>query len=220
LHNQSKKSFAWDTIAYRRPHPLNQPHDKNVVEEDMRFIMMVSGRLLSPAVDGSKIQIRTLPRFGLVSHQTIYRNRPFSGSTTPKFSRAWAAMQEIEDWLTRLGLPDFAGAFAENGIDVSVLPHLTDQDLKDMGVLLGHRRKMLAAIAQLAGPFPAGPLFALTMSRWWSPCVERMVHGNKRGTTATQPKGALKKTSARPKAHSPITPQMMRSPAFPVGSLV
>jgi hypothetical protein len=32
--------------------------------------------------------------------------------------------------------------------------------------------------------------------------------------------GALKKTSARPKAHSPITPQMMRSPAFPAGSLV
>ena len=50
-------------------------------------------------------------------------------------------MQEIADWLTRLGLPEYAGAFAENGNDVSVLPHLTDQDLKDIGVLLGHRRK-------------------------------------------------------------------------------
>ena len=50
-------------------------------------------------------------------------------------------MQEIADWLTRLGLPEYAGAFAENGIDVTVLPHLTDQDLKDIGVLLGHRRK-------------------------------------------------------------------------------
>jgi class 3 adenylate cyclase len=58
-------------------------------------------------------------------------------------------MQEIADWLTRLGLPEYARAFAENGIDVLVLPHLTDQDLKDIGVLLGHRRKMLAAIAQL-----------------------------------------------------------------------
>jgi class 3 adenylate cyclase len=54
-----------------------------------------------------------------------------------------------------------AGAFAENGIDVSVLPHLTDQDLKDIGVLLGHRRKILAAVAELPGksqsasrPFP------------------------------------------------------------------
>jgi hypothetical protein len=36
----------------------------------------------------------------------------------------------------KLGLPEYAGAFAENGIDVSVLPHLTDQDLKDIGVLL------------------------------------------------------------------------------------
>jgi SAM domain (Sterile alpha motif) len=35
-------------------------------------------------------------------------------------------MQEIADWLTRLGLPGYAGAFAENGIDVSVLPNLTD----------------------------------------------------------------------------------------------
>jgi hypothetical protein len=38
------------------------------------------------------------------------------------------------NWLTKLGLPEYAGAFAENGIDVSVLPHLTDQDLKDIGV--------------------------------------------------------------------------------------
>src|SRR5499427_6012427 len=59
-------------------------------------------------------------------------------------------MQQIADWLRRLGLPEYAERFAENGIDVSVLPHLTDQDLKDMGVLLGHRRKMLAAIGELS----------------------------------------------------------------------
>ena len=58
-------------------------------------------------------------------------------------------MQEIADWLTRLGLPEYAGAFAENGVDVAVLPHLTDQDLQDIGVLLGHRRKILAAVAEL-----------------------------------------------------------------------
>jgi glycosyltransferase involved in cell wall biosynthesis len=39
--------------------------------------------------------------------------------------------------------------FAENGIDVSVLHYLTDQDLEKIGVLLGHRRKILAAIAEL-----------------------------------------------------------------------
>jgi class 3 adenylate cyclase len=64
-------------------------------------------------------------------------------------------MQEITDWLTKLGLPEYAGAFAENGIDVSVLPHLTDQDLKDIGVLLGHRRKILAAVAELPGKSPS-----------------------------------------------------------------
>jgi SAM domain (Sterile alpha motif) len=64
-------------------------------------------------------------------------------------------MEEIADWLTRLGLPEYAGAFAENGIDVSVLPHLTDQDLKDIGVLLGHRRKILAAVAELPGKSPS-----------------------------------------------------------------
>jgi SAM domain (Sterile alpha motif) len=64
-------------------------------------------------------------------------------------------MQEIADWLTRLGLPEYAGEFAENGIDVSVLPHLTDQDLKDIGVSLGHRRKILAAVAELPGKSPS-----------------------------------------------------------------
>ena len=36
-------------------------------------------------------------------------------------------MQEMADWLKALGLPEFARALADNGIDVSVLPHLTDQ---------------------------------------------------------------------------------------------
>jgi hypothetical protein len=53
-------------------------------------------------------------------------------------------MQQVADWLKKLGLGQYAQCFADNGIDLSVLPHLTDQDLKDIGVLLGHRRKMLA----------------------------------------------------------------------------
>src|SRR5215467_147417 len=58
-------------------------------------------------------------------------------------------MQQIAEWLEKLGMSEYAQRFADNGIDVSVLPHLTDQDLKDVGVLLGHRRKMLAAIVSL-----------------------------------------------------------------------
>ena len=58
---------------------------------------------------------------------------------------------EIADWLEKLGMSEYAGLFAENGIDISVLGDLTDQDLKDIGVLLGHRRKMLRAIGELHG---------------------------------------------------------------------
>jgi class 3 adenylate cyclase len=60
-------------------------------------------------------------------------------------------MQQIADWLNKLGLSEYADRFVENDIDVSVLAYLTDQDLKELGVSLGHRRKMLAAIAALAG---------------------------------------------------------------------
>ena len=52
-------------------------------------------------------------------------------------------MPEIVDWLEKLGMSEYAERFAENKIDVSVLRHLTDQDLKDIGVPLGHRRRCL-----------------------------------------------------------------------------
>ena len=58
-------------------------------------------------------------------------------------------MQQIADWLKTLGMSEYAARFAENRIDLSVLRDLTDQDLKDLGVVLGDRRKMLRAIAEL-----------------------------------------------------------------------
>jgi class 3 adenylate cyclase len=54
-------------------------------------------------------------------------------------------------------MSEYARRFAKNGIDFSVLLHLTDQDLKDIGVLLGHRRKMLAAISAMTGTAPTAP---------------------------------------------------------------
>src|SRR2546430_17051861 len=60
-----------------------------------------------------------------------------------------SAMKGIAEWLASIGLSEYAQRFAENAIDLSVLRHLTEQDLKDLGVLLGHRRKMLHAIAEL-----------------------------------------------------------------------
>jgi len=53
-------------------------------------------------------------------------------------------------WLRSLGLERYEAAFRDNDIDTSVLRHLSDQDLKELGVSLGHRRKMLAAIAELS----------------------------------------------------------------------
>ena len=69
-------------------------------------------------------------------------------------------MQEIVNWLGKLGLSEYAQRLAENGIGFAALRHLTDQDLKDIGVLLGHRRIMLAAIQELGSPAAAQPVVA------------------------------------------------------------
>src|SRR6516164_8694580 len=61
-------------------------------------------------------------------------------------------MQQIADWLEKLGMSEYAELFAENKINISALRYLTDQDLKDIGIPLGHRRIMQAAISKLAGP--------------------------------------------------------------------
>jgi class 3 adenylate cyclase/tetratricopeptide (TPR) repeat protein/energy-coupling factor transporter ATP-binding protein EcfA2 len=66
-------------------------------------------------------------------------------------------MQQIADWLEKLGMAEYAQRFAESDIDCSVLPHLTDQDLKELGISLGHRRKLLASISELGGAVKAMP---------------------------------------------------------------
>jgi class 3 adenylate cyclase/predicted ATPase len=58
-------------------------------------------------------------------------------------------MEEIADWLKKLGMSEYAQRFAENDIDMAVLSDLTDQHLKELGVSLGHRLKMLRAIRNL-----------------------------------------------------------------------
>src|SRR5262245_3263160 len=58
-------------------------------------------------------------------------------------------MKDIAEWLASLELGDYAERFRENGVDLSVIRDLTEDDLKELGVLLGHRRKILRAIAEL-----------------------------------------------------------------------
>jgi SAM domain (Sterile alpha motif) len=66
---------------------------------------------------------------------------------------------DVVVWLRSLGLGKYEAVFRENEIDESVLPNLTAEDLKELGVTaLGHRRKLLDAIAALrADPSPQGP---------------------------------------------------------------
>jgi class 3 adenylate cyclase len=71
-------------------------------------------------------------------------------------------MQQIAEWLKRLGLERYAPCFAENDVDFSILRDLTDQDLKDLGVSsLGHRRKLLRAIADVKNVEKGTPAVAI-----------------------------------------------------------
>src|SRR5262252_9213999 len=74
---------------------------------------------------------------------------------------AGEASVDIAAWLHGLGMEQYEEAFRDNAIDAAVLPELTADDLKDLGVsLVGHRRKLLAAIAALRDddrPAPTNP---------------------------------------------------------------
>src|SRR6266540_3202051 len=90
-------------------------------------------------------------------NSTLWVQKLGQANTSPR--AGGAAMQEIADWLEKLGLSEYAQPFTDHKIDISVLGYLTDQDLKDIGIPLGHRRKILAAIGELTGAVaePAKP---------------------------------------------------------------
>src|SRR5258706_2669668 len=71
---------------------------------------------------------------------------------------------ELAEWLGRHGLGQYAKAFAENNIDYSVLPDLTENDLEKLGVSsLGHRKKLLRAVEALtAARQPTGTTKAVS----------------------------------------------------------
>jgi hypothetical protein len=66
-------------------------------------------------------------------------------------------MQRLADWLEKLGLSEYTQCFAENRIDFSVLPELTDQHLTNLGLPLGDRLKLLRAIREFSDPVSAPP---------------------------------------------------------------
>ena len=74
---------------------------------------------------------------------------------------------DIAAWLHDLGLERYAPAFRHNEIDEKVLPSLTADDLKDLGVtLVGHRRRLLDAIEALGAAVPSA-------DRWQPPTRRR-----------------------------------------------
>jgi class 3 adenylate cyclase/predicted negative regulator of RcsB-dependent stress response len=60
---------------------------------------------------------------------------------------------DVSEWLRGLGLERYDAAFRENDIDEAVLPRLTAEDLREIGIVsVGHRRRLIEAIAALAAP--------------------------------------------------------------------
>src|SRR6516165_10496421 len=87
-----------------------------------------------------------------------------AGPAAPKHSRNGTrnAMPSVREWLASLGLSEYADRFAEHRIDFSILQDLTDKDLKEeLGIApLGDRRRLLQAIAKLAGAASTAPQLA------------------------------------------------------------
>jgi SAM domain (Sterile alpha motif) len=65
-------------------------------------------------------------------------------------------MQQVAEWLEKLGLGQYAQRFAENDIDFALVAKLNDTELKELGVTSrGHRKRLLEAIAQRVAAAPS-----------------------------------------------------------------
>src|SRR5580658_2453963 len=98
----------------------------------------------------------------MASIQFSPETKPWSLDTFPlgDYPRhAWSRAMDVGEWLRGLGLGKYEAAFLDNGIGEAVLPHLTVEDLKEIGVAtVGDRRMLLAAIAALATQTSSEPI--------------------------------------------------------------
>jgi hypothetical protein len=78
---------------------------------------------------------------------------------------------DVGHWLRGLGLGQYEATFRENEIDAEVLLELTDADLEKIGVPLGHRTRLLKAIASLGGDGDRGES--------GNPCSDRIIDGRR-----------------------------------------
>ena len=94
-------------------------------------------------------------------------------------------MPDLENWLKQFGLEALCGVLADNDVDLDILPDLTEADFEKLGISLGHRRKLIKAIASLHGaPVKAAEAVA--------------------DTPATPPKAAANVGSRASPGHSPV----------------
>jgi hypothetical protein len=108
--------------------------------------------------------------FRRITGDWSYGREPGEALPTPAPKRLEAAkegseasdedgFEGVRAWLEGLGLSQYAEAFRREAIELSLLPTLTEQDLRALGVeALGHRKRLLASIARLEGELVAGRL--------------------------------------------------------------
>ncbi|HYU12232.1 MAG TPA: SAM domain-containing protein, partial [Stellaceae bacterium] len=81
---------------------------------------------------------------------------------------------DVAEWLRGLGLDQYEAAFRDNDVDGDVLRRLTTEDLRELGVAsIGHRRRLLDAIAKLGEALPPEPAGFPTTARETSGAAER-----------------------------------------------
>jgi hypothetical protein len=119
-----------------------------------------SGSIVFDLKDSSRIPAVAKPWFLAFNAKVSFRHHDARQPSVTEGS------MDVVVWLRSLGLGKYEALFQENDIDETVLPNLTAEDLKELGVAsLGHRRKLLDAIAALrpdTNPAPAATLSRLT----------------------------------------------------------
>ena len=137
---------------------------------DRASVARLGVALAAPEGRSPRLSLHDAPRdLGLrQAAHSIRAQRQFGVRLSPRGSdRVGEQSVDIAAWLHGLGLQQYEQAFRDERDRCAVLPELTADDLKDLGVsLVGHRRKLLAAIAALwrsgAGPVPETPAAAPT----------------------------------------------------------
>ncbi|MGO1120530.1 adenylate/guanylate cyclase domain-containing protein [Rhodovibrionaceae bacterium A322] len=106
-------------------------------------------------------------------------------------------MDELTDWLETIGLAQYARVFEENGVDRATLVYLSEEDLIGLGLLLGHRRRLQAALAEDFAKLPQA------QARLFSQNHKPETDGESPGTASSAPQPRQSSDTPRPADVSP-----------------